>query len=619
MKNVREGPALAVASADFENRINELHRWARRRECEFCRLQARPTVKRMNLVEKANRLFLQQLVQSPRGRAHLLAQVAHAEASGEVAVFERLASLASDPEVQRLIRRHHADEVEHAARLWARVDELGVERPTLPAQLNVAAGLDARLGVMTRPLDTPEDLMRAYCFLQVLEERVVWQFDLFIEVLRPIDPTTADLFAALLKDEERHLKYCHAITRRFAPSPATLEATLRHFRAAEAAEFEVNGNLSLTFILDERLLDEPRWVQGVWRGLGAAARVLRKDTHDPRFERTDAPEPHRERRRALLALEPRIASLFGFDRRTIAVTLVVAAAQLALAFVLSSAPLWLLVPCAYAVGAVLSHWLGQSIHETSHHLAAKTPLANRVLAWVANAPMVVPMSETFHRYHLEHHVHLGTEGRDSDLPLPIELDVIGTNRAGKLAWLALYPLVYLLRGARYARRISSAELLQLATMLLINLALWELLGPLGVAYLALSTFFGHGLHPVAAHFIHEHYLFEGRQETHSYDGPLNLVTFNVGFHVEHHDFMNIPGWRLPAYRALMAQHGVRTAAHPSWTRVLFDFIVRDDLGPRARLVRTRRSDEAQCARSTRVSPALCSGMKATDISASAST
>lgn len=99
------------------------------------------------------------------------------------------------------------------------------------------------------------------------------------------------------------------------------------------------------------------------------------------------------------------------------------------------------------------------------------------------------------------------------------------------------------------------------------------------------------------------------------------MTFNVGFHVEHHDFMNIPGWRLPAYRALMARHGVRTAAHPSWTCVLFDFIVRDDLGPRARLVRPQVSarPDAQCARSTRVSPALCSGMKATDISASAST
>jgi hypothetical protein len=55
----------------------------------------------MNLIEQANRLFLQQLVKAPRGRAHLLAQVAHTEASGEVAVFERLASLASDPEVQR--------------------------------------------------------------------------------------------------------------------------------------------------------------------------------------------------------------------------------------------------------------------------------------------------------------------------------------------------------------------------------------------------------------------------------------------------------------------------------------------------------------------------------------
>jgi sphingolipid 4-desaturase/C4-monooxygenase len=542
------------------------------------------------LVERANLLFLKQLVKSPRGRVHLLAQVADAESSGEGAIFERLAQIVDDAELQRLIARHAADEVRHGQRLNARITELGIPRPKLPDALNLAIALDVRLGVASGPLYTREDVMKMYLFLQVLEERTVWQFQLFVEAMADVDPTSAALFADILRDEERHVLSCQAITKRLAPSAAVLEQTLAHYRAIESQVFAENGNASLAFILNTKVLDESALVQGLWRVAGLFSRIsLAANPHhsDMRFEQTDEVDIHRTRRKALLAKYPDITKLFGYDRRTIGVTIAVAIAHIGIAALLvwAHSGVMMMLASAYTVGAVLSHWLGQTIHETSHRLAARTRWANRALAWFANAPMVLPIAETFHRYHVEHHAHLGIVGHDADLPLPIEIDLVGKSRFAKFIWLTLYPAVYFARGARYARRVSAPEIANAVVIALINVALWKLLGPIGFAYLALSTFIGHGLHPVAAHFIHEHSLFSARQETSSYYGPLNRVTFNVGYHVEHHDFMNIPGWRLPEYRELVAPEYHALVSHTSWTRVLWEFIWRTDMGPASRLVR----------------------------------
>ncbi len=96
---------------------------------------------------------------------------------------------------------------------------------------------------------------------------------------------------------------------------------------------------------------------------------------------------------------------------------------------------------------------------------------------------------------------------------------------------------------------------------------------------------------MAAHFIHEHYIFArtGDHETYSYYGPLNLVTFNVGCHNEHHDFIGVPGSRLPELRRIAGRHYETLVSHRSWAGVLARFILDEAMGFDSRIVRSQET------------------------------
>ena len=91
-------------------------------------------------------------------------------------------------------------------------------------------------------------------------------------------------------------------------------------------------------------------------------------------------------------------------------------------------------------------------------------------------------------------------------------------------------------------------------------------------FLAASTCLAVGLHPFGARWIQEHFVFHGAQETYSYYGPLNAVSFNVGYHNEHHDLVTIPWSHLPRLRAMAPEFYDPLHAHRSWRRLLVAFL-----------------------------------------------
>jgi sphingolipid delta-4 desaturase len=302
-------------------------------------------------------------------------------------------------------------------------------------------------------------------------------------------------------------------------------------------------------------------------------------------------EPHAERRREILRKYPQIKALYGPCSRTKYICTALVLGQLASAYLLRDAPWWLLVLSAYLVGGVINQALLLAIHELSHNLAFKRPWQNRLFALFVNLPVGVPVAETFRYYHLLHHLHQGDERLDTDLPTELEGRLLhGPWR--KALWLSVQGLAYALRPLFvHPKRPSAAEIFNLVLQLAFNVALFYFWGGKALAYLPLSSLIVMGLHPVAGHYISEHYVFRPGQETYSYYGPLNRLTFNVGYHNEHHDFPYIPGSRLARLRSTAGEFYDGLLHHSSWTLTLWSYVTQPSLSGYSRIKRRRERAE----------------------------
>ncbi|UAY50991.1 fatty acid desaturase [Ferruginibacter albus] len=302
------------------------------------------------------------------------------------------------------------------------------------------------------------------------------------------------------------------------------------------------------------------------------------------------PEPHRIRTKQILKQHPQIRTLIGKNPLTIFAILGLVAFQVVLAWLVKDQSWWIVIGAAYLLGAFADHSLFVMIHECAHKLLFKKPAANKIAGIVANMPQIFPSSISFERYHIKHHSFQGIHELDADLPNRWEARLINNYFIGKIIWLLFYPFWQVFRISRL-KEINPFDgwlALNWVVQIVFSAAIILLFGGKAFAFLLLSFFFSVGLHPLGARWIQEHYLTHGEQETYSYYGVLNNVSFNVGYHNEHHDFPSIPWNRLPEIRKTAPSYYNTLSYHTSWTKLFFRFLFDQEISLFSRVVRKDR-------------------------------
>lgn len=310
-----------------------------------------------------------------------------------------------------------------------------------------------------------------------------------------------------------------------------------------------------------------------------------------KFFESTGPEPHKLRRKQIWSqYSDELKPLLGNNPWSALIVMVMISLQLFISVFVSDMPWWGLLLASYFVGAFLNHGLYVFVHEATHNLIFKNSYLNRMIAIVCDLPLVFPGAMAFRHFHKLHHVEMGDYEKDADLSSEFEGRLVGRNPLFKIIWLFFFGISQALRPMRMKHESLLGNkwiLLNLMTQIIFVSCWWKLFGMTPIIYLLFSTIFCLGLHPLGGRWIAEHYTKNVEQETFSYYGPVNKVMFNIGYHYEHHDFMQVPWNKLPKLSQIAPEYYSELQSHQSYSKVLLRFIRDKEMTPFSRVIRRK--------------------------------
>eukprot|EP01134_Creolimax_fragrantissima_P004196 CFRG4196T1 len=304
---------------------------------------------------------------------------------------------------------------------------------------------------------------------------------------------------------------------------------------------------------------------------------LAEQRHRKRFAVVDGVKPkldyeiHQERKKEILRRHPEVAKLYGNDPRTQFYAYGVIALMLGMAYACRNSYVLALI-FGFGPGPYLDAGVLVFIHEATHFLVFKSPAKNRLLSIFTNMVMCVPLSEIFKQHHGAHHMNLGSESYDVDVPTDFEVELVGNSAVLKALWLFFNMIILPVRSLmKLPVRTDKFLILNWVVCLGFGALVFYLSTP-SFLFLILSLLNSQGLHPANARQIQRH-VHNGSDEmknrpymphTYSYYGRANALTLNVGYHVEHHDFSRIPWTNLPELKRIAGEEWYPSAsAHKS--------------------------------------------------------
>lgn len=320
-----------------------------------------------------------------------------------------------------------------------------------------------------------------------------------------------------------------------------------------------------------------------WKGAN-----FKRDTNNFHFMEHD--EPHYTRRKMILEKHPEIKTLMTQDPISLYLTIALVALQIVIMSYVKDWPVWAIILLAYSLGGLIGNGLFVLIHDLTHFTAFKSRQANQLVAILANFGHGIPTALAFLKFHSMHHMFLGRPNLDPDMPHQWEIKFFRTPFR-KVLHLIFMLAFYVVRP--YAMPQNTPSFLEILNWVLVISWDFFLLGVFGwggIIYLIVSTISALGPNPVAARYFAEHFEFVKGQDTYSYYGWFNILIFNVGYHIEHHDFPNIPWRKLPEVKAMAPEFYDTLPHHDSYFRLMWQYLTDSQFGAWCRIGRDQGDD-----------------------------